>query len=287
MKGKPKAPVGETRIAPLDENERRKKADRTRIGGLRDGRDPPGMTRVAPLDSEEREAVARPRPARPTRPPPDREAHERQRPGRETRAAPLDYDEPDGDEPQRPGRETRAAPLDYDEPDDDEPQRPGRETRAAPLDYDDDGPPRRVQGRRASLLDKELGATIPPSDPSVISSIPPIQETRVAPLELSPSGEIKLPNPGEVHAGRTTYSYQALLFADALRGRFAKKIYGRNPHRVARIDEPEGPSTAGGKLARQPVSLVPRKGIATTLLDRKSTRLNSSHCTLSRMPSSA
>jgi len=215
MKGKPRAPVGETRVAPLEDDQRREKVDRTRIGRLRDGdrRDP-------------------------------RSTDERLRPGRETRAAPIEYDEEDD---RRPGRETRAAPIDYDL-DDDEPRRPGRETRAAPPDYD-------------------LDSTSPPNDPSVISSIPPINETRVAPIDLDlSSSNPGLPPPGEADSSRTTFSYQAIVFADAIRGRFAKKIYGRNPNRVVRVDEPEGPSTAGGLLARQPVSLVPRKGVAPALV---------------------
>ncbi|HZI07845.1 MAG TPA: hypothetical protein VEZ71_27750 [Archangium sp.] len=71
------------------------------------------------------------------------------------------------------------------------------------------------------------------------------------------------PSAGEY---RTMFATHAALFADRLRGQFAKKIYGRTPHRVLRIDEPEGPSTAGGKLARQSISLIPRRGTAPTIV---------------------
>ncbi len=114
---------------------------------------------------------------------------------------------------------------------------PGRsdETRVAPREEDERTPPRQ---RRAD-------------------------ETRMAPV-VEPDAE---PEP-EPPAGeyRTMFATHAALFADRLRDRFAKKIYGRTPHRVLRIDEPEGPSTAGGKLARQSISLIPRRGTAPTIV---------------------
>ena len=114
---------------------------------------------------------------------------------------------------------------------------PGRsdETRVAPREGDERTPPRQ---RRAD-------------------------ETRMAPV-VEPNAE---PEP-EAPAGeyRTMFATHAALFADRLRDRFAKKIYGRTPHRVLRIDEPEGPSTAGGKLARQSISLIPRRGNAPTIV---------------------
>lgn len=67
-------------------------------------------------------------------------------------------------------------------------------------------------------------------------------------------------------ANRTTFSNQAAMIADVLRDRFARKVYGRNPNRVLRVDEPEGPSTSGGRQARQPLLLVPRKGSAPPIL---------------------
>ncbi|WP_338863847.1 hypothetical protein [Myxococcus stipitatus] len=65
---------------------------------------------------------------------------------------------------------------------------------------------------------------------------------------------------------RTMFASHSALLAEQLRDALAKKMYGRGPHRVLRIDEPEGPSTAGGKLARQAISLVPRKGEGPSLM---------------------
>jgi hypothetical protein len=84
----------------------------------------------------------------------------------------------------------------------------------------------------------------------------PVVEPDVEPEAEQPEG-------GEY---RTMFATHAALFAERLKDRFSKKIYGRTPHRVLRIDEPEGPSTAGGKLARQPISLVPRRGTAPTIV---------------------
>ena len=93
-------------------------------------------------------------------------------------------------------------------------------------------------------------------------------ETRVARVEDLEEPETLPPTstaPGE--SNRTMFATHASLFADRLRERFAQKVYGRTPHqRVLRIDEPEGPSTAGGRLARQAISLVHRTGTAPTLV---------------------
>jgi hypothetical protein len=50
-----------------------------------------------------------------------------------------------------------------------------------------------------------------------------------------------------------------VLIADLLRVRFAKRRYGPARYRL-RVDDPDGPSTAGGRLARQALSLVSRDG---------------------------
>ncbi|QRN94623.1 hypothetical protein JRI60_36695 [Archangium violaceum] len=89
-------------------------------------------------------------------------------------------------------------------------------------------------------------------------------ETRMAPLEDLEADREPAPAAGESH--RTQFATHAALFAERLRDRFSKKIYGRTPHRVLRIDEPEGPSTAGGRLARQSISLIPRRGTAPTIV---------------------
>jgi hypothetical protein len=83
----------------------------------------------------------------------------------------------------------------------------------------------------------------------------PVVEPEAEPEPEPPEGEY-----------RTMFATHAALFAERLKDRFAKKIYGRTPHRVLRIDEPEGPSTAGGKLARQSISLIPRRGTAPTIV---------------------
>ncbi len=65
---------------------------------------------------------------------------------------------------------------------------------------------------------------------------------------------------------RTEYSSQAALIAELVRDKFDGRNFGRAPFRLLRIDEPEGPSTAGGRLARQSVSLVSRKGSVPTIV---------------------
>ncbi|MDY7229167.1 hypothetical protein [Hyalangium rubrum] len=54
---------------------------------------------------------------------------------------------------------------------------------------------------------------------------------------------------------RTAFSNKAALIADLVKATFARRSYGIAPYRL-RIDEPDGPSTAGGLHARQPISLV-------------------------------
>ncbi|MFL5346067.1 MAG: hypothetical protein ACJ8AT_14860 [Hyalangium sp.] len=62
------------------------------------------------------------------------------------------------------------------------------------------------------------------------------------------------PLPGEEPL-RTTFSNKAAMVADLVKSTFARRSYGTAPYRL-RIDEPDGPSTAGGLHARQPISLV-------------------------------
>jgi hypothetical protein len=56
---------------------------------------------------------------------------------------------------------------------------------------------------------------------------------------------------------RTAFSNKAAMVADLVKATFARRSYGTAPYRL-RIDEPDGPSTAGGLHARQPISLVSR-----------------------------
>lgn len=91
----------------------------------------------------------------------------------------------------------------------------------------------------------------------------PAGVVRLSPLE--PAGGKVAPEE-EGSPLRTMFANHSALLAEELRAALSKKMYGRGPHRVFRIDEPEGPSTAGGKLARQSLSLVPRKGTAPSLV---------------------
>lgn len=92
----------------------------------------------------------------------------------------------------------------------------------------------------------------------------PLKLPKVAKVEEEVTAPLVLPRPparngpGEQQAGenRTLYSTKAVLLAYLLKDKFHRRAFGRAPYRVLRIDEPEGPSTAGGLLARQSISLV-------------------------------
>jgi hypothetical protein len=86
----------------------------------------------------------------------------------------------------------------------------------------------------------------------------PLQEEDDATREIS-SSPVSAMN-------RTVFSSRAALIADLLRDKFSSRFFGRPPYRVLRVDEPEGPSTAGGRLARQPISLVSRQGSAPSIV---------------------
>lgn len=157
--------------------------------------------------------------------------------------------------------ETRVAPRDDDDglpPDEQSREFVSRtETRIAPQDADDDVLSDEARGF-VSSNETRVAPQVDETDPRRAL----LDETRPAPIDI-------LPNTGEhpVIENRTTFSSQAVLFADALRHRFAHKMYGRSKVRwILRVDEPEGPSTAGGLLARQPLSLVDRKGLAPSLV---------------------
>lgn len=81
------------------------------------------------------------------------------------------------------------------------------------------------------------------SDPRVVTSS--LRAPADAPL--TPAGTELL----------TAFSNQAVMIADLLRERFSRKIYGSAFYQL-HIDDPAGPSTAGGLLARQPLSLLPQ-----------------------------
>ncbi|NOJ79024.1 hypothetical protein [Myxococcus xanthus] len=100
------------------------------------------------------------------------------------------------------------------------------------------------------------------SPPKASASPASVGVVRLSPLE--PLGA-KVVSAEEAPALRTMFANHSALLAEQLRDALSTKMYGRGPHRVLRIDEPEGPSTAGGKLARQAISLVPRKGAGASL----------------------
>jgi hypothetical protein len=97
-----------------------------------------------------------------------------------------------------------------------------------------------------SVPQEQLG-----SDPRVVTS----SFRAPADAPLTPAGAGLL----------TTFSNQAVMIADLLRERFARKIYGSGFYQF-QIDDPAGPSTAGGLLARQPLSLVPQIEKAPTIV---------------------
>jgi hypothetical protein len=88
--------------------------------------------------------------------------------------------------------------------------------------------------------------------PNYVPAPPPVLTPIVTAPHLVPSPQPAAEPPPEGEL-RTTFSNKAALVADLVRATFSRKSYG--PYRL-RIDDPDGPSTAGGLLARQPISLV-------------------------------
>lgn len=112
---------------------------------------------------------------------------------------------------------------------------------------------------RAEPLDEDATAPLvlpaKKAAPAAPLELPQIEEM-TALLELPP----RAPPAGGVWEeggeNRTLYSAKAVVLASLLKDKFHHRMFGRAPYRVLRIDEPEGPSTAGGLLARQTLSLV-------------------------------
>ncbi|QDE71067.1 hypothetical protein [Myxococcus xanthus] len=124
-------------------------------------------------------------------------------------------------------------------------------------------PPRPRGGPEAKATGGVVGAPEKRASPPKASASPAsVGVVRLSPLE--PLGA-KVVAAEEAPALRTMFANHSALLAEQLRDALSTKMYGRGPHRVLRIDEPEGPSTAGGKLARQAISLVPRKGAGSSL----------------------
>lgn len=173
--------------------------------------------------------------------------------------------------------ETRMGPVESFSHEEDLPplEPPALETRMGPVP--DARPVRAGRSRSAarSARTEPPAPVMPPtpprprggpekraSPPKASASPASVGVVRLSPLE--PLGA-KVVAAEEAPALRTMFANHSALLAEQLRDALSTKMYGRGPHRVLRIDEPEGPSTAGGKLARQAISLVPRKGAGTSL----------------------
>lgn len=63
-----------------------------------------------------------------------------------------------------------------------------------------------------------------------------------------------------VTPSRTFHATQAAALAELLLLKFANERYGTTLPRVLKVLEPDGPSTDGGRKARQPLVLAPEKG---------------------------
>ncbi|RKG59594.1 hypothetical protein D7X30_11125 [Corallococcus sp. AB011P] len=99
------------------------------------------------------------------------------------------------------------------------------------------------------------------------SSEPPRKASRPEPMIFAPLPSAQAASQSEAAPElRTMFATHSALLAERLKAELQHKIYGRSPHRILRVDEPEGPSTAGGKQARQAISLVDRKGTAPALV---------------------
>ncbi|AEI65002.1 hypothetical protein [Corallococcus macrosporus] len=172
----------------------------------------------------------------------------------ETRMGPLeDFSEPP---PARPGRPRGAARSARAEP----PALPAIEDLA---DLSPSRPPKARGAPEAKAPPGRVGAPEKRASAQKASASPAsVGVVRLSPLE--PLGA-KVVAEEEAPALRTMFANHSALLAEQLRDALSAKMYGRGPHRVLRIDEPEGPSTAGGKLARQAISLVPRKGSGPSL----------------------
>ena len=64
----------------------------------------------------------------------------------------------------------------------------------------------------------------------------------------------------------TMFANRAVITATAISSAFANRTFGTAVKRKLRVDEPEGPSTGGGKKARQPLSLIPVQGASPALV---------------------
>jgi hypothetical protein len=101
------------------------------------------------------------------------------------------------------------------------------------------------------------------SQPDYVPQEPPGSDPRIVTSSLRAPTDTPLTPAGTDLL--TTFSNQAVMIADLLRERFARKIYGSAFYQL-HIDDPSGPSTAGGLLARQPLSLLPQIDLAPAIV---------------------
>lgn len=65
---------------------------------------------------------------------------------------------------------------------------------------------------------------------------------------------------------RTYHATQAMQLSELIGLKFAASRYGKARPRVVKVQEPDGPSTDGGRKARQAMMLVPEKGEGNTIV---------------------
>lgn len=86
-----------------------------------------------------------------------------------------------------------------------------------------------------------------------------------------------------VDPSRTYHAEQAMQLSELIQLKFAPYKFGKSPARVVRVAEPDGPSTDGGRKARQPMMLVPERGDGNSIvfgfidLVKKAAELRSFH----------
>jgi hypothetical protein len=138
---------------------------------------------------------------------------------------------------------------------------------APDLPWEVTGPFGDPERTRAAPPDEEATGLLvfPPDEATQPLKLPKIPKVaQVAQAAEEATAPLVLPRPppqasaGEEEAvpNRTLFSTKAVLLAYLLKDKFHRRMFGRAPYRVLRVDEPEGPSTAGGLLARQSISLV-------------------------------
>ncbi|WP_244239017.1 hypothetical protein [Corallococcus carmarthensis] len=160
----------------------------------------------------------------------------------------------------RPGR-GGAREEGQDLPEIIRPSRSGVSPRGGAKD-EDFALPEIIRAGRGAELD---GSSSEP--PRTARSDSPGKASRPEPMIFAPLPSAQAASQAEAPSElRTMFATHSALLAERLKAELQHKIYGRSPHRILRVDEPEGPSTAGGKQARQAISLVDRKGSAPALI---------------------